>query len=73
MPTSDRIGQIDFQRHPYRGILLEVAQELNVSRPSVSKRVKDRDPKVIELVLAKIESRERLVQRFERKVSGVAA
>lgn len=74
MQSTDRTGgEVDFQRQPYRGIISEVARELGVSQPSISARMKRRDPVVLTLVLAKIKERERTVERFDAKISGDAA
>lgn len=59
-----------FRRHPYKGILTEVAKARGVNSKTIQQQIKSRHPEVLRMVLAKIEEREALVREFTDKVSG---
>jgi len=72
MTKAATTARIDLRRHPYRGIVSEVARELEVSQPAVSRRMKNGDPVVLALVVSKMNERERVVERFNAKMEGDA-
>ena len=59
MPRNQKT--VDFTRNPYRGILTEVAKELDTTRVSVFQRYYRNSPKIVEMVQSKIRERRRMV------------
>lgn len=47
----------DFRKHPFRGILAEIAREDNVTRQSVQKRALRGDPDTIARIAVKVRER----------------
>ncbi len=57
---------MDFRRHPYRGILTEIAREDGVARQAVQKRVKRGDPDTLARIAAKINERTAKVAAYKK-------
>jgi hypothetical protein len=66
---GNKSGTPDLRKHPYRGILSEIAREDGVGRQAVQKRARRGDPDTLIRIAAKIRERNRKLAEF-RKVSG---
>jgi hypothetical protein len=58
MTTKDiKTGKFDLRKHPYRGILAEIAREDGVERQAVQKRARRGDPDTLARIAAKARER----------------
>ena len=69
--NMERFG-INLRRNPYRGIIVEIAQEMQVSEGAVRYGLKNANPKVCEIFLKKVSERESVIQRFNALKKEVA-
>lgn len=67
------LAKIDFRRHPYRGILAEIAREDGVERQAVQKRMKKGDPGTLQRITEKVQTRKRVVDRYKRTMRSAGA
>lgn len=65
------LARIDFRRHPYRGILAEIAREDGVERQAVQKRMKKGDPDTLERISTKMRERKAKVDRYKKVMRSV--
>jgi len=63
---------IDFRRHPFRGILTEIAREDGVRRQSVQRRVQRGHPGTLARVAEKVRERREVIEDFRRTVQAAA-
>lgn len=61
----EKTNGINLRRNPYRGIIIEIAREFNVSEGSVRYGLRNKNPKVCELFTKKADERINAVKRFE--------
>jgi hypothetical protein len=58
MTTKDiKTGKLDLRKHPFRGILSEIAREDGVERQAVQKRARRGDPDTLARIAAKVRER----------------
>lgn len=56
--------KLDLRKHPYRGILAEIAREDGVERQAVQKRAKRGDPDTLARIAEKVREREAKVRQY---------
>jgi len=66
-----KLGKVDFRRHPYRGILAEIAHEDGVGRQAVQKRLKKGDPMTMARVAEKVRERNEKVRKYRRAMGSL--
>lgn len=65
---QQRIEKIDFRKHPYRGIITELAKEFGITKGAISQAVRRyRNPRIISHILKKIEEREAILKKAENR------
>lgn len=70
--TKDmKLGKVDFRRHPYRGILAEIAKEDGVGRQAVQKRLKKGDPATLARVAEKVQERNAKVLKYRKAIRTI--
>ena len=55
----------NLRKNPYRGILAEIARELGVKPQTINRRRRNRDPKILTLITAKVNEREAAVSDYD--------
>ncbi len=73
MTKDSKRKQLDLRRHPYRGILSEIAREEGVLRQAIQKRAKRGDPETLARIAAKVRERDAKVDDYHRMVAERAA
>ncbi|HVZ40530.1 MAG: hypothetical protein JST22_06960 [Bacteroidetes bacterium] len=63
-------GALDLRRHPYRGILAEIAREDGVERQAVQKRAKRGDPDTLARIARKVRERDAKLADYTRLKEG---
>ncbi len=74
---KDTVNATEFNRkilarHPYRGILKKIADELGVTRVIITRRIDMNDPEIMELVLRKMLEINRKAQVQQREWTALA-
>ena len=68
---KQKLRNIDFRYHPYRGIFAEIAREDGVERQAVQKRMRKGDPYTLDRVTEKMKVRKRAVDKYNRTVRSI--
>ncbi len=66
-----KLAKLDFRRHPYRGILAEIAREEGVERQAVQKRMKKGDPETLARIAEKVKERDAKVRKYHRALRSI--
>lgn len=66
-----KLAKVDFRRHPYRGILAEIAREDGVERQAVQKRMKKGDPDTLARIAEKVQERNEKVRKYQKAIRSL--
>lgn len=69
---QDMENRVDLRRHPYRGVIAEIAREQVVSEGAIRYALRVRNPRICEIFSQKVEECRKKIERFEALLKEVA-
>lgn len=63
------IKKIDLKKYPYRGLMIDIAKEMNVSPQNIAAKYHRNNPEILKRLADKVEIKRKEIESYHKRIA----